>query len=389
MNIGFDAKRAYHNPTGLGQYSRYLIRSLAAGFPEHQYFLFNTKPSRLVSFGEYSNITEVLPQQLLHQKLSQAWRNNWVKKDLLKNRIQLYHGLSHEIPHGIRNTGIKTVVTMHDLIHERYPEQYKKIDRLIYTKKFRHACEEVDRIIAISQQTRQDLIDIYHVPPSKIEVCYQSCNPAFSKPVDENIKQHIKKRYGLPDQFWLSVGSIIERKNLLSICKALKLLEPEVNIPLVIIGSGGAYKQQVKTFISQNNLDRRVIFLSDTGAAKSSASFQSGEDFPAIYQQGLALIYPSCFEGFGIPVLEALFSKIPVVTSNVSSLPEAGGEGAFYVNPLEPEAIAFQLKKILTDEDKVKMHIDKGLQHASQFTAIKTATAVMHVYDKCFETIPG
>lgn len=385
MNIGFDAKRAYHNPTGLGQYSRFLIRSLAVEFPEHKYFLFNPKPSKLVSFAANTNVKEVLPQQWLHRKLSQAWRSNWVKKDLLQNNIQLYHGLSHELPHDIQSTGIKSVVTMHDLIHERFPEQYQKVDRLIYTKKFRHACAEADSVIAISQQTRQDLIDIYGVSPSKIEVCYQGCNPAFSMPVDENTKHQIKKKYGLPDQFWLSVGSIIERKNLLSICKALKILEPEINIPLVIIGTGGAYKQQVQQFIAQNNLNERVIFLSDTEAAKSSANFQSGDDFPAIYQQALALIYPSFFEGFGIPVLEALFSRIPVVTSNVSSLPEAGGHGAFYVNPQEPEAIAFQLKKILTEPGEVNTHIDKGWGHADQFTGAKTAAAVMQVYNKCFD----
>lgn len=380
MKIGFDAKRAYHNPTGLGQYSRYLIRSLAINYPEHQYFLFNPKPSSLISFQEHGNITEILPQKFLHQKLSQAWRSNWVKQDLQNNRIQLYHGLSHEIPQGIENTGIKTVVTMHDLIHERYPEQYKKIDRLIYTKKFMHSCEQADRVIAISQQTKKDLIEIYQVPDSKIDVCYQACNPAFGERVSAEEKQIIKKRYSLPDQFFLSVGSIIERKNLYGICKAIQMLEPEINIPLVVIGAGGAYKQKVITFITQNKLDQKIIFLNDLEAAKTTESFKSGADFPAIYQQAIALIYPSAFEGFGIPVLEALWSRIPVITSNVSSLPEAGGNGAFYVNPQDPGSIAMQMKKILSETMLVNEQIEKGWQHAHQFTALKTASAVMSVY---------
>lgn len=383
MNIGFDAKRAYHNGTGLGHYSRTLISSLAEFYPEHEYHLFNPKASSKFHLPQLKNIHEVRPA-FPSSLFSAAWRSSWVKKDLKKLNIYLYHGLSHEIPIGIQKTKIKSVVTIHDLIHERYPKQYNAIDVKIYNKKFRYACENANRIIAISNQTKQDIIEFYKMPAEKITVCYQSCNPAFSQKISEEEKERVKKMYDLPKKYFLYVGSIIERKNLLTICKALLLLKNDPdsyreNIPLVVIGDGGKYKQQVKEFVSANNLNKQIIFLSEHAAAKNEA-FKTAKDFPAIYQSAIAMIYPSTFEGFGIPVLEALFSRLPVITSNISSLPEAGGDAAYYVDPLNAEQIAEGMKKIFNDEQLCESLVQKGLQHAQNFTQTKCAEAVMNVY---------
>jgi glycosyltransferase involved in cell wall biosynthesis len=379
MNIGFDAKRAFHNGTGLGHYSRTLIRSLAGCYPEHQYYLFNPKPSSQFSFQQ-KNIHEVRPASFGSKFFSSAWRSSWVKMDLKKHKIDIYHGLSHEIPVGIQKTGIKSVVTIHDLIHERHPEQYNAIDVKIYNKKFRYACANADKIIAISEQTKKDIIHFYKTSEEKITVCYQSCNPAFSTVVSETEKAAVKKRYNLPDEYFLYVGSIIERKNLLNICKAVFLLRNELNIPLVVIGDGGKYKQQVKDYIKQNRLEEKIIFLSENPSAKSSQSFKSAIDFPAIYQSAVCMIYPSHFEGFGIPVLEALCSGLPVITSNTSCLPEAGGNAAYYVNPAISEEIAEGMKKIYSDKRFADEVREKGFQHAQNFTPQKCAGAVMDVY---------
>src|SRR5829696_3916129 len=186
MNIGFDAKRAYHNGTGLGHYSRTLIRSLAEYFPQHQYFLFNPKPTDLFHLNG-KNIHEVLPSKLLHKTLSSVWRSTWIKNDLEKNEIDIYHGLSNEIPFDIQKSGLRSVVTIHDIIFEHYPEQYSRIDVEIYKRKFRYSCEHADKIIAISEQTKKDIIEFYKTREEKITVCYQSCNPAFTKKVDEQL----------------------------------------------------------------------------------------------------------------------------------------------------------------------------------------------------------
>lgn len=378
MNIGFDAKRAFHNGTGLGHYSRSLIHSLSEYYPQHQYYLFNPKPSSVFSL-KAGNLHEVLPTGFINKALSSAWRSSWVKKDLQRLKVDLYHGLSHEIPAGINTTGISSVVTIHDLIHERHPEQYNTIDVKIYSRKFRYACAHADRVIAISEQTKRDIIDFYKTPEEKIRVCYQSCNPAFGVQASNEEKLRVKKLYGLPDEYFLYVGSLIERKNLLNSCKALSLLQKELKIPLVVIGDGKKYKQQVKAYIKQAGLEESIIFLSEKPSA-SLRSYRDAADFPAIYQSAIAMIYPSFFEGFGIPVLEALWSRLPVITSNVSCLPEAGGEGAYYVNPDSAEEIAAGMKKIYADKQFAAAMIEKGWAHAHNFTPQKHAEAVMSVY---------
>jgi glycosyltransferase involved in cell wall biosynthesis len=157
-------------------------------------------------------------------------------------------------------------------------------------------------------------------------------------------------------------------------------LRNELDIPLIVLGDGNKYKQQVKDYIKQNGLEKKIILLSETPAAKSSKAFQTAIDFPAIYQSAIAMIYPSFFEGFGIPVLEALWSRLPVITSDVSCLPETGGEGAYYVNPNSAEEIAEGMKRIYTDKELVKTMKEKGWQHAQNFTQHKCADSIMKVY---------
>jgi len=379
MNIGFDAKRAYHNGTGLGHYSRTLIRSLAEYFPQHQYYLFNPKSSDLFKL-EGKNIHEVLPSGLLHKTLSSVWRSKWINDDLEENGIDIYHGLSNEIPLDIDTTDIKSVVSIHDVIFERYPEQYSRIDVEIYKRKFKYACDHAGKVIAISKQTKRDIMEFYKTPEEKITVCYQSCNPAFGKTLDEKTRQQIRDKYSLPVEYFLYVGSIIERKNLLGICKAIYLLRNDLKIPLVVIGDGTKYKQKVKDFIRQHGIESQVIFLSENPLAKIASSFLRAEDFPAIYQMAVAMIYPSFFEGFGIPVLESLWSRLPVITSNVSCLPEAGGDGAYYVDPNSAEEIAEGMKKIVNDRSFADTLKEKGWRHAQNFTQQKCAADVMRVY---------
>ncbi len=380
MKIAFDAKRIYQNQTGLGNYSRTLVSSLATFFPQNEYWLYAPKITSLFNSSQYPSVFTKVPDSFPGNWFKSAWRSKWVIKDLIQNNIDIYHGLSHEIPLGIQNTNIKSVVTIHDLIFEKYPEQFNKIDVIIYRKKFKNACDNANKIIAISEQTKKDIIELYKIDPAKIVVCYQSCNPSFAIELTAAEKQKIKERYHLPDQFLLYVGSIIERKNLLSICKALKLLPENNKIPLVVIGRGDGYKKKVLDYIQQENLSNRILFLSDQADINSIPSFKSGEDFPGIYQLATALIYPSVYEGFGIPILEAMWSQLPVITSSVSCLPETGGDAALYVNPESPEEIAFQIQKIIMDADLVKSMKEKGWVQAQKFTVEKCASDVLNVY---------
>lgn len=378
MRIAFDAKRAYQNNTGLGNYSRSLIQALAKNYPEHEYYLAAPKLTDMFSISGMNNVCNVTPKGFW-KPLSSLWRSKYVVSDLKKLNINIYHGLSNEIPSGIYNTSIKSVVTIHDLIFERYPQQYKSVDVAIYRRKFSNACKNADKVIAISEQTKQDIIAFYKTPEHKIEVCYQSCNPIFEQTVSEGEKNRIRTKYQLPQQYFLYVGSVIERKNLLLICKALKQLSSA--IPLVVIGNGNSdYLQTVKTYIAENNLQNNVIFLSETPKAKSDEDFRSAIDFPAIYQSAIAMIYPSIFEGFGIPVLEALWSKLPVITSNVSCMPETGGDAAYYIDPYNIDGMAKAMQDVTTDISLRNTMIEKGLVHAKKFAPAICAEAVMKVY---------
>ncbi len=380
LTIAFDAKRAYQNGTGLGHYSRTLIASLATFYPNHQYYLCAPRLTNRFNSAQFKNVQTLTPANFLARQFPAVWRSNWVKSDLDKYKVDIYHGLSHEIPLGIHKTGTRSVVTIHDLIFERYPDQYKWLDVQIYRAKFKYACRYADHIIAISQQTKDDIIEYYNIPAEKISICYQSCNPQFTQTVSIQERKRVQQLYALPNEYFLYVGSVIERKNLLNICKAYHLLNDKINTPLVVIGEGGAYLEQVKSYVAENGLQKKVIFLSEHPAAKKTVAFQQATDFPAIYQMAKAMIYPSVFEGFGIPVLEALWSRIPVITSNISCLPETGGDAAFYVNPYSAQQIADALLQVLNDSKLVNERVEKGWQHAQKFIPEKCAEAVMQVY---------
>ncbi|RYE17777.1 MAG: glycosyltransferase family 1 protein [Sphingobacteriales bacterium] len=380
MRIAFDAKRAFENPTGLGHGCRTLITELAQEFPQHEYYLMAPKKTSLFKTSQWPFVHPVFPSGIAGL-FGSLWRSNWVKNDLKKLNIDLYHGWSHEIPVGIQNTGIKTAVTIHDLIFERYPTHYKAPDVAIYRKKFKYSCTHADKIIAVSEQTKRDLIDLYKVPEEKIVVWYQSCDPIYEQKVSEAEMKRIKQKYKLPDQFFLSVGSIIERKNLLTTCKAFNLLKDKMDVPLYIIGKGGAYEAKVRSYIQQNGLQDRVHFFEDEEEIKNDTDYKSSKDFPAIYQQALGTLYPSIFEGFGIPVVEALWSGSPVITSNTSCLPETGGDAAILVNPMSEQEIADALYKIATDATLRQGMIEKGYQHAQLFQSNRVARHMMQIYE--------
>jgi len=370
MRIGFDAKRAFLNNTGLGNYSRDAIRVLSNFYTDNKYFLYTPKEkenSRLDFLDNRTNTFVRTPQSLINKTLKSYWRSKSIVRDLFTNKIDIYHGLSHELPLGIEKTNIKTVVTIHDLIFIRFPHLFRTIDRKIYYKKFKSACQRADKIIAISQQTKKDIIDFFYIPEEKIEVVYQGCNAVFHHSIADNTKQAVQEKYNLPKDYLLSVGSIEERKNLLTILKALKELP---NQKLVVIGNGKAYKIKCLRFISEHNLSNRVLFLSGLNLAEMAA----------IYQNAQMLIYPSIFEGFGIPILEALFSKTPVITSKDGCFAEAGGSFSKYINPLSTEQMKEAILEILNSNELQEKMKTEGLKHAQYFTDHKIAENLMKVY---------
>ncbi len=369
MKIGFDAKRAFLNHTGLGNYSRSVISSLSHYFPENEYFLYTPRTVRNAR-------TSPLLQESLQLRqppfplFKSLWRSRLVVSRLRKDDLDVYHGLSHEIPAGLQHTGIRSVVTIHDLIFLRYPQYYKLADRKIYEAKFRYACKHAHRIVAISEQTKKDICTYFNTPEEKIEVVYQSCDPAFMQQQRPEELQQVKERYGLPDQYLLSVGTIEERKNLMLIVQAMTLLPASTR--LVVVGKGGAYLEKVKSFLAQHQIADRVILLENIPFT----------ELPAIYQLAQLFIYPSEFEGFGIPILEALYAGLPVIAATGSCLEEAGGPGSIYVHPRDKEGLAEAIRNITTDEALRTTMIAEGKKHAAQFTEERQAAQLMTLYRK-------
>ncbi|MCW3093301.1 MAG: glycosyl transferase, group 1 family protein [Ferruginibacter sp.] len=380
MNIGYDSKRAFQNKTGLGNYSRSLITILSRYFPQHHYILFAPRQTSLFKIELFYKVRAIEPQNPFFKKFPSLWRRMGMVKEIKTAGLDIYHGLSNELPRGIQKANIKTIVTIHDLIFERFPETYHFDERYVHRWKIKHACKIADAIIAISQQTKDDLINLYKVKAEKIFICYQSCNPIFEKKSSEEEKAIVKKRYRLPGKYFLFVSSIAPRKNLLTVCRAMILLKDQINIPLLVIGDGKKEKENVRKLMQSNGMEERLILLNEMQQSKED-SFASAEDFPAIYQQATALIYPSVFEGFGLPLLEAFWSGLPVICSNASSLPEVAAAAALYFSPTDHEMLAKHMLNIFTDNQLVSDLKNKGFERAQSFASDKYADSIMKVYN--------
>jgi len=374
LNIGYDAKRLFCNFTGLGNYSRSLVYNLQKHHPEHHFCLYTPKITENELTAPFINDTKYS----IHQSkslLKSYWRSFSIKKDLLKDGIQIYHGLSNELPLGLQKTNIKTIVTIHDLIFERLPETYKPIDRKIYRAKFKAAAKAADHVIAISEATKNDLITFYNIDEKKISVVYQNCHPDFyaNKPVGTNLQT----KYNIPGKYVLYLGTVEERKNLKNVIKAYQYIPASKRPPLVIIGKGRKYAQQVKQEIENLNLNDTVFWLN---------YIESLEDIRAFYQQAKVFIYPSVCEGFGLPVAEAVLSGTPVITSNQSSMPEAAGPGAKLISPDNPQQIAQALTEILDNEElKARLANDGRAYALKMFDPASQTQKLMDIYHQLLQ----
>lgn len=377
MKIGFDGKRAVQNFTGLGNYSRYIADILCRFYPENEYVLYAPKKrnnKRLDMLTEkYPQLHLVYPATSFWRKFSSLWRISGITHQLEKESVRIFHGLSNELPLNIHKSDIKSVVTIHDLIFLRYPQYYHFIDRKIYTYKFRKACENADKIIAISECTKRDIIQYFHIPADKIAVIYQGCDVSFTIPASEEKKREVRDKYQLPEHYILNVGSIEERKNALLIVRTLPQLPKDIHF--VIVGRRTPYTEKIERFVNEHNLTSRVHII-------HSVPFR---DLPAIYQSAEIFAYPSYYEGFGIPIIEALHSEIPVVAATGSCLEEAGGPDSIYVNPNNVDETSRALKDILSNSERKKLMIEKGKEFAKQFSEKKQATQIIDIYNSINE----
>lgn len=388
MNIGFDAKRAAQNRTGLGNYSRFVIRILSEKFTGNQYHLYTPKPHRMPYLQEIPTLKHLFlhfPPQGIWSRLRSLWRVWGITKDIQKDGIHIFHGLSNELPLNIGTPeqrkmkaggkGCKYIVTVHDLIFIHTPQYYHWIDRQIYNFKFRRACLCADRVIAVSEYTKQEIMHYYHTPESKIDVIYQGCDPVFSQKIEEGKLQEVKARYQLPDKFVLYVGSIEERKNLMLVAKAMAKLNRRAAIHVVAVGRRTAYVDKIQDFLKAQGIEHLFHFYHQVPYA----------DLPSFYKWASTFAYPSRIEGFGIPLLEAISSGVPAIGCTGSCLEEAGGPNSIYVNPNDVQGMADAILRTCTDEDLRQHMISEGKKYALNFSDEKLSHNLMKVYENLSE----
>ena len=368
MKVGIDAKRIVRNGTGLGSYGRTLVNDLIRlGDSELQLRLYAPDPgydalrNQLIEGVTlcYPDVTMSGPLAAVRKAL---WRSRGIVSDLRRDGVHVYHGLSGELPLGLSTSGIAGVVTIHDLIFLRHPEYYHWLDTKIYAWKFRQTLREARHIIAISERTREDIL---HYGGSqyadRISVIYQSFAPRFSADVTADQKAAVRQRYQLPSRYVLSVGTIEQRKNLALAVEAVDLLPQDIH--LVAVGRQTPYVQTLPH-------SERLHLLSGVPDA----------DLAVLYALAEAFVYPSRYEGFGIPIIEAIAAGLPVVACTGSCLEEAGGPYSRYVSPDDVIGMAEALKMSLRGALGRQERIARSRQYIRRFQGTDVASQVAAIY---------
>lgn len=369
MRIGIDGRTIFTNPTGIGSYTRNLIKNLAEIDRENEYFVYFDRKKELRDLNKFSNFH----QKGLHFPI--FWTQMRIPLELRKDNVDLYQG-SNSIPlvHICR-----TVVTIYDLAFELFPQYFPIKSLLFYKCIVPTAARKADKIITLSYSTKNDLVNFYKIPPSKIEVIYCSVDHFF-KPINESVTlQKVLKKYNITQQYILFVGALQPRKNIQKLIEAYVMLKENQKIShkLVIVGGTGWYYSEIFKLKEKFKLKDEVVF---TG-------YVPGADLPFLYNGAELFVYPSLYEGFGIPPLEAMACGTPVITSNTSSLPEVVSDAAVVINPYDVEELAQAMGRILKDNELKKILRKKGLRRAKFFSWRKSAQKTLAVFketlDKC------
>ncbi len=381
MKIGIDANWAIYEQAGIGKYTYNLIKALLEEDKQNEYVLFFNffrKPRKRMR-----EITELVKDSKARVEVEvsafPAKLREWLTqtpltlKYVFKKDVDVLH-----IPHfsGVPKVGFsKMVVTIYDLAFTKFPDHRGVKISNYYLKRTKQAVENCQKVIAISKTTKKDLEKLLGVSSSKIDVTSLGVGSEF-KPIKDSqlINRTIKKYLPIKENFILSVCTLEPRKNLPRLIKAYSMLSFDLQrkYKLVLIGGKGWNNREVFQTINDLNLKEKVYL----------PGYVLQEDLPYIYNAATVFAYPSLYEGFGLPVLEAMSVGLPVITSNISSLPEIAGKAAEFVNPQKEEEIASALKKILLSENYQKILKKKGLKQAEKFSWQKTARETIKIYEK-------
>jgi len=368
--IGIDYTAALQQGGGIGRYVRSLISGLADVDWQVDY--------RLFAMGHSKSTLPNLPGENFSwhpTPISDAWfARLWhrarlpIPIELWTGSLDLLHAPDFTLP-PVRK-GTRTLLTVHDLSFIRAPETATDNLRAYLNNVVPRSVHRADHILADSAATKHDLITLYNVPTEKVSVLYSGVEPRF-KPLDgEKLVQDVRKKYGIgKSPFILSLGTVQPRKNYVRLVQAFAQLDAP-DFKLIIVGGKGWLSTPLFEEIGRLNLNERVQL----------PGFADDEDLPALYNAAELFVYPSLYEGFGLPPLEAMACGTPVVVSNTSSLPEVVGEAGLLVDPLDVGAIAQSMQLVLSDASLYQTLRQKGLEQASQFTWTKAASELVGIY---------
>ena len=378
LTIGFEGKRLLSSSTGFGTYSRTLIRDICRFYPETRcvviahdsYNALNKLPTfsslEVEQVKLLDSLKVVYPPNTWHL----YWKLLGAKRALYDHGVDIYHGLAHQIPRSVHQKRIPLVLTVHDLIYRHYPEFSPDDDHNLYESQLLNACSISNKIVAVSESTKQDIVNFFSISPQKISVIYSACDYRYHEIATADTIRQTKSVYGLPEKYLLYVGSMSERKNLLSVVKALNIIPRTDRLPLVVVGATTSYSNVVSDYIKKNGLDDWIIFPKRVET----------EDLPAVYQAAEIFLYTSLYEGFGMPILEALSSGIPVITSNVSAMPEAAGPDSRLIDPESPDEIASGIIDILSDDSLRREMIETGYAYSQKFDNRRVTEKMLQLY---------
>lgn len=368
MRIGIDARSIFGTGGGIGICTYNLIINLSRVDNRNRYFLFfdSVPPEKLAVRGNFR--IEVIPSPR-----SVIWEQLLLPFVLFRNKIDIYHAPRNGfvLPKFKR---WKNVITLYDLIPLILPETCPR-EYLFYVKRMPQILNRTDIIIAPSKSTKGDITQEFGISEDRIRVIYPGVDKRYTPLCDKNKIRKIKERYHIKDSFILNVGGFHERKNLFSLIRAYHkfILKNKVrDCKLVIAGQERqTYRRIIKLVVSLN-LEKQTIF----------AGFVPLDDLPLLYNAAEVFVFPSLYEGFGLPPLEAMACGTPVITSNTSSLPEVVGDAGIMVNPNSVDELTQAIHRVLTDEKLRSDMIHKGPKQAKKFSWEKTAQETLKVYEE-------
>ena len=372
FTIGFDARSANSENGGIGSYGRFIIKSLAEACPENAYFRMYTPKyqpqSEYDALDSLQNVESMEPDGAIWRKLSLLWQMFRMTKDAKRGDVELYHGLEGRLPYGLRRQGIRSVVSVHNLISIRFTSHYNIFERVIEYIKLSSACHRADRIIAASEATRRDIAHLLGVSHEKIDVVYEGCNALYSKEISNEEVATVRHKYDLPERYLLNIGDMVERKNFGLIIEAMAELPEDIH--LVVVGEQTSYTKRVKRRLKVLGFENRVHFRRNVAL----------NDRPALYKGAEIFINPSKFEGFSVEILEALTVGVPVIAARGSSLEEAGGEHSIYVSAKDCGEMVDAIERLRSDEALREKMIAEGKQHVKHFRSEVSAYNIMKCY---------